>query len=54
MLTIEEIKAKLKDRRVSVVAASIGVSTMAIYNIINGKTMPSYDTLVKLSNYLEQ
>jgi transcriptional regulator with XRE-family HTH domain len=53
MLTMEQIKEKMKDRNVSAVARSIGISRQAMYMILHGKMYPSYETLLKLSNYFE-
>jgi transcriptional regulator with XRE-family HTH domain len=53
MLTIEKIVEKLKDRKLTAVAKSTGVSRQTVYNITRGQ-MPTYDTLVKLSNYFEK
>ncbi len=52
MLTIEQIKDKMRDRKASKVAKAIGISRQALYLILNGATRPSYDTLQKLSDYL--
>lgn len=53
MLSIDKIKTMLKDRKISVVSKSIGVSKQALYKILSGETNPAYSTLVKLSDYLE-
>lgn len=54
MLTLEEIKDKLSDRRVAVVADAIGVSRKAVWAIMTGATVnPSYRMMKKLSDYLE-
>ena len=54
MLTVEEMIKRLKDRRIRMVAKSCGISYQTIYNMIHGKSLPAYETLVKLSNYLEE
>lgn len=53
MLTIEQIKKQLDDRNLHQVAERIGVHRHTVYRIVNGTTVPSYDTLKKLSDYLE-
>lgn len=55
MLTIEEIKEKLKDRNLTEVAKNIGVTGAYLSAIRNGtKLNPSYEVVKKLSDYLEQ
>jgi len=51
MLTIEEIKKKMSDRRVDLVAKGAGINKQTLYMIMWGKKKPSYDTLEKLTNY---
>lgn len=53
MLTIEQMRARLADRNLKTVADNIGVHEQTIYRIVNGTTKPSYETLAKLSDYLE-
>jgi len=52
MLTIEVIREKLGDRRLSVVAASCGVHPETLRRIIKGNSA-SYDTIKSVSDYLE-
>ena len=53
MLTIEQIRVGLSDRRIGVVAEATGLTRVALYNILSGKTKnPSYSTIVVLSDYL--
>lgn len=52
MLSFEQIKEKMKDRKVSVVAVSIGLHENTIYRFLKGRDS-RYSTLEKLSNYLE-
>jgi transcriptional regulator with XRE-family HTH domain len=55
MLSIEEIRNKLKDRRIAMVAEATGLSRQVIYNLITGKTpSPAYETVKRLSEYLEK
>ncbi len=53
MLTVEQIQDKMKDRRVAQIARTIGVSRQAIYDILKGRSLPTYEMLRKLSEYLE-
>lgn len=54
MLTLEEIREKLKDRKLSVVAASTGLSRQAVHNVMTGRTpRPSFDTVRRLVEYLQ-
>lgn len=51
LYTLEQIREKLKDRKVSVVCARTGLSRQAVYNIINGANV-SFETYQKLVEYL--
>ena len=54
MLTLEEIKAKLADRRLDAVAKATGLHPNSIARIRDGKnTDPKHSTLAALSAYLE-
>lgn len=53
LLTVDEIRARLFDRKLAVVSRQSGISRTTLYKIIKG-TVPSYDTLVKLSQYLAE
>ena len=53
MMTLDQILRSLDDRNLTVVADRVGLSKMTLYRITSGKMMPSYDTLQKLSDYLE-
>ncbi len=54
MLTLEEIREKLKDRRLSIVAVATGLSRQAIHNVVTGRTPnPSHETVRRLMEYLE-
>lgn len=54
MLTIEEIRKKLKDRRISVVQRECNLSYFQVYGISSGKVAhPSYEVVKALSDYLE-
>jgi hypothetical protein len=52
MLTIQQIRARLADRNLRVVAEAIDVHPQSLYRIMNG-TEPSYRILRALSDYLE-
>lgn len=54
MLTLEVIKEKLSDRKLSVVSEKSGVNYLALCNLYNGKSNPTYETVKKLSDYLER
>ena len=55
MLTIEQIRTALQDRRIDVVADSAGVSYSTVRDIRSGtNTNPTYETTSKLSDYLER
>ena len=53
MKTLEEIKQLLKDAKLRKVAANAGVHYNAVYRLMNGQVKPSYETVKKLSDYLE-
>jgi DNA-binding Xre family transcriptional regulator len=54
MLTLEEIKDKMKDRKLVTVAAATGMNYQTVQRLMAGdKRKVSYDTVKKLSDYLE-
>lgn len=55
MLSIEQIRLKLRDRRIRMVAKECKVSHQTLYNLLhgNGKSATG-KTLKALSDYLEQ
>lgn len=54
MLTVEQIREKLKDRRLPVVAAACGVEYREVWRIATGKAIRVRpQTLERLSAYLE-
>ena len=54
MMTLDEIRTKLKDRKLSMVAEATGLSRQAVHNVITGRTpKPSFDTVRRLVEYLE-
>jgi DNA-binding XRE family transcriptional regulator len=55
MYNIEEIREKLKDRRINIVAHKIGVHRFTLYKIRDGETKnPSSLTLIKLNEYFNE
>ena len=53
MLTLEQIKDRLAESNIRAVSEAAGVHYNAVYRLVNGATRPSYDTVKKLSDYLE-
>lgn len=53
MLTIEQIKERLKDANLMKVAKAAGVHQNSLYRLMNGSTRTSYDTVKAISDYLE-
>lgn len=53
MMTLKEIREKLKDRKMTVVSSETGIHVNAIYRFMNDQTKPKYDTVKKLIDYLE-
>jgi len=54
MLTLEEIKIRLQDRRPGMIADAVGVRVSTIIDIRDGNTAnPSYSTIKVLSDYFE-
>lgn len=51
-MDIDEIREKLKDRNLMVVAENIGIHYNTIYRIVNKLGTPNYKTLKLLSDYL--
>lgn len=52
ILTVEQLKAKLQDRRLEVVATATGLHYNTLRYIRDGKlTNVKYETLIKLSKY---
>jgi len=55
MLSVKEVREKLKDRRISVIAEKTGLSRQGIYNISYGVSKsPSYETMIKLNEYFKK
>lgn len=54
MLTMEEIKEKLKDRTLTKVAEATGLSYPTVWKIANeANERTEYNTVKKISDYLE-
>ncbi len=53
MLTLDEIRSRLADRRVPVVSERTGIAHSTIYAIRDGRSVnPTYTILKTLSDYL--
>lgn len=53
MLTLEQIRDGLRDRKISVVSQETGISRLSLYRIANGVTNePRHSTVMILSEYL--
>lgn len=54
MLTEQEIRDGLKDRRLTMVAQATGISRFTLTKVRDGKlASPAYRTMLRISNYLE-
>ena len=53
MLTVEEIKIRLKDSNLKRVAKNAGVAPFMLYRLMNSEGKPLYSTVKALSDYLE-
>lgn len=53
MLTLDEVREKLKPLKINAVAEEVGLHPNAVYRLMNEQTKPSYDTVKRLSDYLE-
>ncbi len=54
MLTLEEIKKRLAESNLKAVAEKAGVHYNSLYRLAKADANPSYDTVKKLSDYLER
>lgn len=55
MKNLDEIKKKLLDKNLTVVAKKTGISAVTLRAIRNGKNKnPSYETIYKLETYLNE
>jgi hypothetical protein len=53
IMTLEEVREALRDRRLVVVAAETNLSYPTIKAILDGRTSPKYETVKLLSDYLQ-
>ena len=53
MMTLEQVKAELKHYKLNRVADEIGVDKSVLYRMMNEHSRPSYETVKKLSDWLE-
>jgi len=53
-MNLTEIKQRLADRRLSVVAEATGLSVFTLYRLINGKSKPSRSTMRSIETYLRE
>jgi len=54
ILSLEEIRHKLRDRNLTKVAKNANVSRPVLYQIINNETDPKFSTVERLSDYLQE
>jgi DNA-binding phage protein len=51
-MNLTEIKQRLADRKLPVVAEATGLSVYTLYRVVNGKGRPSKSTLRSIETYL--
>jgi transcriptional regulator with XRE-family HTH domain len=54
MLTLEQVRERLQDRRLGKVAEATGLCAATVSRIRDGKGEPSLKTMMALSAYLER
>lgn len=56
MLSIEELRILLNDRKITVIAKKTGLSYPTVYNLLNEKYTGSHSvgTIIKLTNYFRK
>lgn len=54
MLTLDQIRDRLKDMNLMAVSKGAGVHYNAIYRLANGGTKPSYEVVQKIVAYLQK
>tara|TARA_B100001939_G_C16941311_1_gene618410 strand:+ start:1317 stop:1496 length:180 start_codon:yes stop_codon:yes gene_type:complete len=54
VLSLDEIRHKLRDRNLTTVAKNAKVSRPVLYQIINNQTDPKFSTVERLSDYLQE
>lgn len=53
MLTLEQVKQRLSHMNLKRVAKEAGVHHNALYRLMNGGVSPRYETVKKISDWLE-
>jgi predicted transcriptional regulator len=53
MLTLDEIKKRLEPMNLKAVAKETGISYNAIYRMAKGDTNPKYETVQKITKWIE-
>jgi len=53
-MTLEQIKRRLEPMNLSHVSRETGLHPNALYRIVSGKTSARYETVKKLSDWLEE
>lgn len=55
MITLEEIRERLREQhsKINKIAESAGLHPNAVYRLMKDESKPSYETVKKLSDYLE-
>jgi DNA-binding phage protein len=53
MIELDDLREKLKDRNLKMVAEGAGVHYNALYRLMNERARPSYETVKRLVQYLE-
>lgn len=54
MLTLDEIKRRLKYMKLRQVSRESGVHENVLYRLVRSETNPQYETVERLSNWLEK
>jgi DNA-binding phage protein len=55
MMTLDQVREALKDRKIAMVSEATGLSRQYLYNLMLGKTPnPSYDAVFRVVEYLER
>ena len=52
MLDLADIRERVRDRKLTVVAEAIGIHKSTLYRMLSGDVAPSYETVKALSDYL--
>ena len=52
MLDLEQIRERMRDRKVTAVAEATGLHQATVYRVVWGEQIPSYETVKTLSDYL--